>query len=70
MRCGRCGTENPAGKIVCARCGARLRAPAGPAAVADRPEEFLQWLRADLLRLAVVTAAVVVGALVLGSLLR
>ncbi|MDR7556347.1 MAG: hypothetical protein QN157_12180 [Armatimonadota bacterium] len=70
MRCARCGAENPQGKIVCARCGARLRASAGPAAVADRPEEFMRWLRADLVRLAVVTAVVAAGALVLGGLLR
>lgn len=70
MRCQRCGTENPAGKIVCSRCGTRLRAAGGPVAVADRPEEFMRWLRADLVRLGIVTVIVAVGALVLGSLLR
>ncbi len=70
MRCPKCGQENPTGKIVCARCGTRLRPGAGPAAVADNPERFMAWLRGDLGRLGVVLVVVIVIAFVLGMLVR
>ncbi len=66
MRCPRCGTDNPERKIVCRRCGARLR-PAGtaPSPVTQETEGELMWrLRWDLLRVAgtfALSAAVAVG---------
>jgi uncharacterized membrane protein YvbJ len=70
MRCPKCGQENPAGKIVCNRCGTRLRPGAGPAVVAATPERFMAWLRADLVKLAVVLVIVMVMAVALGTLVR
>jgi len=73
MTCPRCGLENPQGKVVCARCGTRLRpaaaaASSGPATA--NPERFMKWLRGDLVRLAFVTAAVVAAAAVVGMRVR
>ncbi|MCS7172631.1 MAG: zinc-ribbon domain-containing protein [Armatimonadetes bacterium] len=71
MRCPKCGAENRPGKIVCARCGMRLRpSPAAPAPVTrETPEILIHRVRYDLLRFAVcVGVAVVVGA-VLGFVL-
>lgn len=70
MRCPKCGQENPAGKIVCSRCGTRLRPGAGPAVVAHTPEQFMAWLRADLIKLAAVLAVVIIMAVALGTLVR
>ena len=70
MQCPKCGQENPTGKIVCSRCGTRLRPGAGPAAVAATPERFMTWLRADLVKLAVALVIVTVMALALGTLVR
>lgn len=52
MQCPRCGTENPERKIVCRRCGARLRATStGPSPVTQETAEELLWrLRWDLVR--------------------
>ncbi|MBI3997479.1 MAG: zinc ribbon domain-containing protein [Armatimonadetes bacterium] len=71
MRCQKCGLENPPGKIVCSRCGTRLRqgttvAPTTP----EHTEAFMTALRADLIRLGVVTAMVVAGSLLLGMVVR
>lgn len=72
MTCPRCGFENPPGKVVCGRCGTRLRpaaaAASGPATA--NPERFMMWLRGDLVRLAVVAAAVVALAAAVGLGLR
>lgn len=70
MRCPRCGTENREGKIVCVRCGARLRPSAAPSPVTQETGEALvARVRYDLLRLgACLGIAVVLGA-VLGVLL-
>lgn len=68
MRCPRCGTENPERKIVCRRCGARLRAtPAGPSPVTQETPGELMWrLRWDLVRLAGTFAVSAAVALALG----
>lgn len=53
------------------RCSTRLRTAAGgAAAVPDTGEVLMPRLRADLLRLVVVTAVVVAAAAALGTLLR
>jgi len=70
MRCPKCGQENPAGKIVCGRCGTRLRPGSGPAPVAATPERFMTWLRSDLIKLGVVLAVVIGLGVVLGTLVR
>lgn len=71
MRCTKCGTENPAGRTLCVRCGTRLRAAAGKGApVPNTGEVLMPGLRADLARLVVVTAIVVAVAAILGTLLR
>lgn len=70
MRCPKCGQDNPTGKIVCTRCGARLRPGSGPAAIADNPERFMVWLRGDLVRLGVVVVLVVAIVFALGTFLR
>lgn len=66
MRCPRCGTENPERKIVCRKCGARLRAgAAAPSPVTQETASELLWrLRWDLARVGVtfaVSVAVAVG---------
>lgn len=67
MRCPNCGHENAHGKIVCARCGTRLRAGAAAAGGPQHdPQQFMRDLRADLIRLAIVTIVVVAGAILLG----
>lgn len=72
MTCPRCGFKNLPGKVVCARCGTRLRpaaaAASGPATA--NPERFMMWLRGDLVRLALVAAAVIVVAAAVGFSLR
>lgn len=70
MRCPRCGTLNREGKIVCVRCGTRLRAGPTPSPVTQETGEALvARVRYDLLRLgACVGIAVALGAL-LGVLL-
>lgn len=72
MTCARCGLDNPPGKVVCSRCGTRLRPAAvlsgGP--VSSSPELFMTRLRGDLVRLALVTAVVVAVAMGLGLRFR
>lgn len=70
MRCAKCGQENPTGKIVCSRCGTRLRPAGAPVTVTHTPEQFMAWLRADLIKLAAVLAAVIIMAIALGTLAR
>jgi uncharacterized membrane protein YvbJ len=75
MQCPKCGTENPAGKIICRSCGARLR-PASSGAIApgqgkiESDEELARRLRYDLLRIVWVVAVVIVVGLGLGFLLK
>jgi uncharacterized membrane protein YvbJ len=73
VKCPKCGTENAPGRVLCVRCGTRLRAggpvtvnPAGPEAAAT----LRRWLRYDLTRLAVVLVVVIVVALAVGTILR
>ncbi|MGH2373420.1 MAG: zinc ribbon domain-containing protein [bacterium] len=66
MRCPHCGHENAHGKIVCARCGTRLRAGAAAGGPQHDPEQFMKYLRADLFRIAIVTIVVVAAAVLLG----
>jgi hypothetical protein len=76
MRCVKCGTDNPAGKIVCRVCGTRLRATSPAAVMAGGPqkvesdEELGRRLRYDLFRIAWVVAAVIVVGLGLGLLFK
>lgn len=65
MRCPNCGHENAHGKIVCARCGTRLRAGAAAGPQHD-PAQFMKYLRGDLVRIAVVTIVVVAAAVLFG----
>ncbi len=72
MRCPNCGSENQAGRILCVRCGTRLRASAGSAAAArpDPATGLMDRVRHDLRRLAVVMAIVIAIALFVGNFLR
>lgn len=71
MRCVKCGAENPHGRVLCQRCGTRLRAVGkGVAVEPESGERLRERLRADLIRLAAVTAVVVCVALLLGAMLR
>jgi uncharacterized membrane protein YvbJ len=75
MQCPKCGTENPAGKIICRACGARLRptsaaaASVGPGKV-ESDEELGRRLSYDLVRIVWVTAVVIVVGLGLGFLVK
>jgi len=75
MRCQKCGAENPAGKIICRACGARLRpasagvAPLLPGSI-ESDEALRRRLSYDLLRIVWVIAVVIVVGLGLGMLLR
>jgi uncharacterized membrane protein YvbJ len=73
MKCPKCGTENTVGRVLCSKCGTRLRAggpitvnPASPEAAAT----LRRWLRYDLTRLAIVVAVVTAAAFALGTILR
>ena len=72
MRCPQCGTENPAGKIVCRNCGTRLRVGAGGPVVlgAISEEELMRRVRVDMRKLIVVTGISIVFGVVLGFLIR
>lgn len=73
MRCPRCGTENPEGKIVCRACGARLR-PGGSTTGAGAPRETEAELRRrvayDLTRILWVAGVVIAVGLGLGFLVK
>jgi uncharacterized membrane protein YvbJ len=74
MRCPKCGTENPDGKILCRSCGARLRAPARASRdtlpVRETDAELRRRVSYDLTRVAWVIAAVIVVGAALGLLLK
>jgi uncharacterized membrane protein YvbJ len=73
MKCPKCGTENAPGRVLCVKCGTRLRAGIVSGAAAASPEAagvFMQRLRGDLRRLVVVFIIVVAAAGALGLLLR
>ena len=75
MQCPKCGTENPAGKIICRNCGTRLRpassgAAPGASGKSETDEELSRRLRSDLLRIVWVVAVVVLVGLGLGLLLK
>jgi len=72
MTCPRCGLDNPPGKVVCGRCGTRLRPAAGTSRgpVSSSPELFMTRLRGDLVRLALVTVVVLAVAMALGLRFR
>lgn len=73
MRCPKCGSENPQGKILCRVCGTRLRAPggAGQASLVGREsdEELRRRVSYDLVRILWVVGLVIVVGLALGVLL-
>ncbi len=71
MKCPNCGTENPAGKIVCSNCGRRLRPgrqTVGPTVQTE--EELMTRVRGDMRRLGLVTVIVVAVGIVLGYVIR
>lgn len=71
MRCPKCGTENPPGKIVCRNCGTRLRAAGAPVVVgAISEEELMRRVRIDFRKLLIVTGIVSVFGVILGFLIR
>ncbi len=79
MRCPRCGSENPEGKILCRVCGTRLRPAAGtgqrPGGRAAGPafesdEELRRRVSYDTLRIAWVTGVVIAVGLGLGMLVK
>ncbi|HEV8354875.1 MAG TPA: zinc ribbon domain-containing protein [bacterium] len=71
IRCPNCGTENPAGKIVCRNCGHRLRGGAQTARATHETEADLMFrVRYDVRRIVYVGASVVAVGLALGYLMR
>lgn len=75
MRCAKCGTENPPGRVLCVRCGSRLRGSAatvaGPSPGSPEADAVLmQRLRGDLRRLLAVAVVVAAVAVALGLFLR
>jgi uncharacterized membrane protein YvbJ len=74
MKCPKCGTENTPGRVLCVKCGSRLRAVAGGSgsalATPEAAAALMQRLQADIRRLIVVFAIVVAVGLALGILLR
>lgn len=71
IRCPNCGTENPAGKIVCRNCGHRLRGAAQSAvAVRETDEQLMTRVRHDVRRIVYVVAIVVAIGLAFGYFVR
>lgn len=71
MKCPKCGTENPAGKIVCRNCGTRLRVQPGSQVAARWTDaELMTWVRADVRRLLIVSAIVIAAGIAIGVGLR
>ncbi|HEX4835086.1 MAG TPA: zinc ribbon domain-containing protein [bacterium] len=75
MRCPKCGTENPEGKIVCRTCGTRLRAAGGGAGQAafstrESDDDLRRRVTYDLTRILWVTILVVAVGLGMGLLLK
>jgi uncharacterized membrane protein YvbJ len=71
MKCPKCGTENPPGKIVCRNCGTRLRVQSGSqVAMRWSDTELMTWVRADVRRLLVVSAIVIAAGVAIGLVLR
>ncbi len=73
MRCPKCGSENPEGRILCRTCGTRLRpgvSRSEPAVLHASDEELRRRVSFDLVRIAWVTAVVVAVGLGLGLLLK
>jgi uncharacterized membrane protein YvbJ len=72
MRCPKCGTDNPEGKILCRACGARLRAATSPAAavVRESDDELRARVSYDLTRIVWVVAVVIAVGIGLGLLTR
>ncbi len=71
MKCPNCGTENPAGKIVCRNCGRRLRPGSHTVgAVVQTEEDLMVRVRGDVRRLVVVTVIVVAAGIALGFVIR
>ncbi|MDR5695241.1 MAG: zinc ribbon domain-containing protein [Armatimonadota bacterium] len=70
MRCPKCGTENPPGKIVCRKCGVRLRPQATSQESVIGEEVVVRWVRRDLGQLAVVLVILITCGALLGFLFR
>jgi uncharacterized membrane protein YvbJ len=74
MKCPKCGTENPPGRVLCIKCGTRLRttmALAGSAlATPEATAAMMQRLRGDIRKLIVVFVIIVAVMVALGTILR
>ncbi len=71
MRCPKCGAENTQGKIVCRRCGTRLRVlPQAATLVRETEEQLMTRVRQDAQRIIWVVAVVIAAGLVMGYLTR
>lgn len=75
MRCPKCGTDNPQGKIVCRVCGTRLRPGSGgadalAASVQESDEELRRRVSYDLVRIVWVVGVVIAVGLGLGFLFK
>lgn len=71
MKCPNCGTENPSGKIVCQRCGRRLRPGSQTAAaVWQTDEDLMARVRADVRRIVTITVLIAAAGVALGLFVR
>jgi uncharacterized membrane protein YvbJ len=74
MRCPKCGTENPEGKILCRTCGARLRpgggGPGHALTTRESDDELRRRVAYDLMRIVWVIAVVIAAGLAMGFLLK
>jgi uncharacterized membrane protein YvbJ len=74
MKCPKCGTENPPGRVLCVKCGTRLRAAMALASITlGTPEAtatMMRRLRGDIRKLIIVFAIIVAVMVALGMVLR
>jgi uncharacterized membrane protein YvbJ len=74
MKCPKCGTENPPGRILCVKCGTRLRAAVaaagGALATPEAMATMMNRLRGDIRKLVIVFVVVIAVMTALGVLLR
>lgn len=72
MQCPKCGADNPPGRVLCIRCGNRLRG--GSAAPTPASGEayglLMRRLRVDLRRLALALAITIAASLAMALALR
>ncbi|MDR7418355.1 MAG: zinc ribbon domain-containing protein [Armatimonadota bacterium] len=74
MKCPKCGAENPPGRVLCTKCGTRLRITAatigGAPATPEATAVMMQRLRGDIRKLVVVFVVVIAVMAALGIFLR